>query len=257
MKKMDFSLDMYVEICKALKAHNIVTVQYYLSNVSMLPCIVLRHDVDRCVKNALAMAKLEHKYGIQSTYYFRYPKTFNTKVMKQIYDLGHEIGYHYEVLDKAGGDCKKAINLFKKELGIFRESFPVKTVCMHGNPLTKWDGRDIWRIADFRDFGILGEAFLSFNDIPLYLTDTGRNWNGENNFKDRLRAEAENKNFRSTADVIRLLYGSKAGNIYLNVHPERWGSGFLGWSISFLRDYFFNFCKKAIKLFRFGPKGRI
>jgi hypothetical protein len=212
---------------------------------------VLRHDVDRNVKNALAMAELEYKYGIKSTYYFRFPKTFNIKVMNQIYNLGHEIGYHYEVLDKTGGDCKRAIELFQKELGFFRESFPVKTICMHGNPLTKRDGKDIWRIYDFRDFGILGEAFLSFNDISVYLTDTGRNWNDINNFKDRLQTEIENKNFRSTADVIRFI-NNNASIIYLNCHPERWGSDFLNWIISFLRDRFFNFCKITLKLFRFG-----
>jgi hypothetical protein len=254
---MDFSLDMYAELCKALQSHKIVTVQNYLSNKSESPCIVLRHDVDRSVKNALTMAELEYKYGIKSTYYFRYPTTFNLKVMKQIYSMGHEIGYHYEVLDKTEGDCKKAIALFQNELGIYRESFPVKTICMHGNPLTKRDGKDIWRIYDFRDFGILGEAFLSFNDISVYLTDTGRNWNGNNNFKDRLQTETEKKNFRNTADVIRFINSNKANNIYLNCHPERWGSDLLNWVISFFRDQFFNFCKIILKFFRFDSKGRI
>jgi hypothetical protein len=256
MRKMDFSLAMYAEICKALQSHNVVTVQYYLSNVPESPYIVLRHDVDRSPKNALAMAKLEHEYGIQSTYYFRYPNTFNMRVMKQIYSLGHEIGYHYEVLDKARGDCRKAIAVFQKELEIFREFFPVKTVCMHGNPLTRWDGRDIWSLYDFRDFGLLGEGFLSCSDISTYLTDTGRNWNGNHNFKDRLQAENENRNFRSTADVIRFLNRKKASSIYLNCHPERWGPGLLGWFKAFLRDHLFNFCKKVLKLFRSGSKER-
>src|SRR5690348_10947644 len=100
MRKMDFSLAMYADICKALQPHKVVTVQHYLSNGLESPYIILRHDVDRDPQNALAMAKLEAKYGIQSTYYFRYPKTFNLKAMTQIYNLGHEIGYHYEVLDK-------------------------------------------------------------------------------------------------------------------------------------------------------------
>jgi hypothetical protein len=256
MREMDFSLTMYAEICKALQLHKVVTVQRYLSNVLESPCLVLRHDVDRDSKNALAMAKLEYEYGIQSTYYFRYPNTFNREIMEQIANLGHEIGYHYEVLDKAGGDCHKAIALFQKELEIFRASFPVKTVCMHGNPLTKWDGRDIWSLFDFHDFGILGEAFLSCSDIPIYLTDTGRNWNGNNNFKDKLPAENRNKNFRNTVDVIRFLNSNKDNIIYLNCHPERWGPGPWGWTKAFMRDHLFNFCKKALKLFRSGSMER-
>ena len=126
---------------------------------------------------------------------------------------------------------------------------------MHGNPLTKWDGKDIWRIYDFRDFGILGEAFLSFNDISIYLTDTGRNWNGENNFKDRLKTKTVNQYFKNTADVIQFINSDKVNKIYLNCHPERWGPNLLKWSTSFLRDKIFNFCKIILKLFRFGSKG--
>jgi hypothetical protein len=262
MRIMDFSLDMYAEICKALQSHHVVTVQHYLSNVPIQdetassftrhvsPYIVLRHDVDRSLKYALAMAKLEHEYGIVSTYYFRYPNTFNRKVIKQIHSLGHEIGYHYEVLDKARGDSRKAIAIFQKELEIFRKFFPIKTVCMHGNPLTRWDGRNLWSLYDFRDFGLLGEAFLSCSDISVYLTDTGRNWNGNHNFKDRLKAENENRNFKSTLDVIRYLNNEKVNSIYLNCHPERWGPGLLGWFKAFLRDHLFNFGKKVLKLLR-------
>ncbi|MFQ6062769.1 MAG: hypothetical protein ACE5J9_06290 [Methanosarcinales archaeon] len=34
--------------------------------------IILRHDVDRKVENALKMAQLENELGIASTYYTRY-----------------------------------------------------------------------------------------------------------------------------------------------------------------------------------------
>jgi hypothetical protein len=63
--------------------------------------VVLRHDIDRKQKNALRMAKLEHELGIQSTYYFRFPYTFKPELIGKIHDLGHEVGYHYEVLSKA------------------------------------------------------------------------------------------------------------------------------------------------------------
>lgn len=256
MRKMDFSLAMYAEICKVLRSHNVVTVQHYLSNKLDYPCIILRHDVDRDPQNALAMARLEYEYGIKSTYYFRYPHTFNIIIMKKIFSLGHEIGYHYEVLDKAKGDFLKAITFFQEELDIFRKYFPVKTVCMHGNPLTKWDGRDIWHLFDFRDFGLLGEAFLSCSDISIYLTDTGRNWNGANNFKDKLQVKNEDTNYRSTIDVIQFLDVNKENCIYINCHPERWGSGPWGWAKAFIRDNLYNFAKKALILFRLVFKER-
>jgi hypothetical protein len=63
--------------------------------------VVLRHDVYRKPMNALQMAELEHDLGIQSTYYFRFPYTFKSDIIGKIHDLGHEVGYLYEVLSKA------------------------------------------------------------------------------------------------------------------------------------------------------------
>ena len=63
--------------------------------------VVLRHDIDRKPMNALRMAELEYELGIQSTYYFRFPCTFKPEIIRKIRDLGHEVGYHYEVLSKA------------------------------------------------------------------------------------------------------------------------------------------------------------
>ena len=91
----------------------------------------MRHDTDRKPENALRMAVLEHELGIQSTYYFRFPYTFKPDIIGKIHDLGHEVGYHYEVLSKARGDYEKAVELFEQELSEFREIVDVKTICMH------------------------------------------------------------------------------------------------------------------------------
>lgn len=105
------------------------------------------------------MAQIEHEYGIRSTYYFRTVKdVFKPMIIKKIASLGHEIGFHYEVLDKAKGDVKKAIEIFEKELRELREVADVTTICMHGNPLTFWVNRDLWTNYSFDDFGIISEA---------------------------------------------------------------------------------------------------
>ena len=55
---------------------------------------------------------------------------------------------------------------------------PVKTICMHGSPLSKWDNRDLWKRYNYRDFGIIAEPYfdLDFDEV-FYITDTGRSWN--------------------------------------------------------------------------------
>ncbi len=212
--------------------------------------MVLRHDVDRELKNALAIAELEHSFGISSTYYFRYPRTFDPEVLSRISGLGHEVGYHYEVLDKAQGNYYLAREIFSRELETFRYLFPVTTVCMHGNPLTPWDGRSMWGhkyFGVFEDFGLLGEAYLSIEEGLLYLTDTGRNWNGNHNVKDSFPDADNTVNIRNTRHLVQLLNEKEFQRLYLNCHPERWAPGIGGWVKAFVRDYSFNFAKTVLQ----------
>ncbi|CEG14042.1 Polysaccharide deacetylase (fragment) [groundwater metagenome] len=87
-------------------------------------------------------------------------------------------------MDKAGGDPEEAIIIFEDELKKFREIYDVKTICMHGNPLTKHDNRDLWNKYDYRKFGIIGEAYLSMKEDVAYFSDTGRTWGKEYKIKD-------------------------------------------------------------------------
>lgn len=69
-----------------------------------LPYLFLRHDVDVSLSAALKMAKIEHEIGVKSTYFVlvssRHYNSFdgkNSKIIKQISELGHELGLHYDV----------------------------------------------------------------------------------------------------------------------------------------------------------------
>jgi len=50
---------------------------------------------------------------------------------------------------------------------------------MHGSPLSKYDNRDLWKNFDYHELGIIGEPYfdVDFNEV-MYLTDTGRRWDG-------------------------------------------------------------------------------
>jgi|TARA_B100001094_G_scaffold274093_1_gene280857 hypothetical protein len=65
--------------------------------------IILRHDIDFSLENALKFANIENKLGIPSTYFIRLhskyynPLEYNSyNIIKSIQDLGHEIGFHQE-----------------------------------------------------------------------------------------------------------------------------------------------------------------
>ncbi len=78
----DFTLEKYEELCLALldSGYTPLTVYSFLvlggQKKKNNKLVVLRHDIDRRPGNALRMAALEQKLGIQSTYYFRFPYTF-------------------------------------------------------------------------------------------------------------------------------------------------------------------------------------
>jgi len=51
---------------------------------------------------------------------------------------------------------------------------------MHGSPMSRWDSRLLWKYYDYKDFGITGEPYFDVDfDKVMYLTDTGRRWDGD------------------------------------------------------------------------------
>lgn len=246
----DFTLSKYETLCKALisSGYRSITVQEYIQGQAEEPFVLLRHDVDRRPEMALQMAQMEKDMGIKATYYFRMmPGVFEPGIIKMIQDMGHEIGYHYEVLDKAKGDKEKAIVLFEKELKIFREVADVKTVCMHGNPLAKWSNRDLWEEYDFRDFGLIGESYLSidFNNV-LYQSDTGRTWKNSFSVKDLVKTSLY-EIINSTEDIIRLIHENKYKRMCILVHPNRWTDNLRMWIVELLLQNTKNIGKACIK----------
>jgi len=252
----DFTIDIYKRLLKASvdAEYEFLTLEKFLGERTLPPkTIVMRHDVDRKPNNALVTAHMENRLGIGASYYFRIvDKSYDEAVIKEIAAMGHEIGYHYEDLALAGGDVQKAFNTFRKNLENFRKIYPVKTVCMHGSPLSKWDNRKMWEKYDYKTCGIIGEPYydLDFNRI-LYLTDTGRKWNGTAmNVRDRVESGFVLKSrVKTTPDLIACIEnGELPDHMMLNVHPERWENDFLAWSGQLLFQNIKNIFKKMIVL---------
>jgi len=162
-----------------------------------------------------------------------------------------------------------AIEDFEKNLEKLRKICPIKTICMHGSPLSKYDSRDLWKVYDYRDFGIIGEPYfdVDFNEV-LYLTDTGRRWDGERvSIRDKvswseargqgsgeelssiskpLTANHSPNSLHSTFDIINAIEkGMLPDKIMINVHPQRWTDKFSPW----LKELVFQNLKNIIKRF--------
>ena len=144
---MDFTTNKLTQLYQALleQGFSFITFKQYLQESRPDQFAILRHDVEQKYANALKFAQIQHDLGISGSYYFRIlPKCFQPRIVKQVADLGHEIGYHYDDLTYCKGDFEKAVKRFEKNLQMLRNIAPVNTICMDGSPLSKYDNKDIW-----------------------------------------------------------------------------------------------------------------
>lgn len=230
----DFTLDLYGSVLAAIKKANYNTLSYeqFVQGGQKGRVYILRHDVDDIPQNSLATALMEAALGMTGTYYFRIlKKSFNPEIISAIADLGHEIGYHYEDLTLCNGDYDKAYDRFKVNLDLFRQYYPVKTICMHGSPLSQWDNRLLWDKFDYKKSGILAEPYFDTDFSKVYyLTDTGRMWNGaEFSVRDKVRTPFQ-INIHTTFDLIQKINSDLLPTqVMQNIHPQRWTNDTFPW----------------------------
>jgi hypothetical protein len=160
-------------------------------------------------------------------------------------------------MDKAHGDSELARQIFVSELAELRTLADVSTVCMHGNPFSRWDNRDFWRYFSVLKFDLLGEAYISVHDPELhYATDTGRGWNRTAyNLKDSFSGNSVRPmpSLSGTCDLIDLISSKTLQKIYLQVHPNRWHWQWLGWYRQLGEDLSIN-CAKVLATYCYKRK---
>ncbi len=260
---MDFTLKTYRKLLMALKnaGYKFLTFEEWCESKIDDKIVILRHDIDLKADRSLAIARIEKEYGIKSSFYFRAGKSKKqTNCIKQIVALGHEIGYHYHELSTFKGDYIKSIEYFKNQLAYFRQFYPVRTICMHGSPASKYDNRDLWKQYNYNDFGIVGEPYFDFLAQPqaVYFTDTARMWDGEKyNVRDKAIGERviqteENHTplIHSTTDLIGWIETSAATPIMITSHPQRWTENAVEWLLEFIFQSLKNRLKRLLIIFR-------
>jgi len=245
---MDFTVKKYIELIESLKtkAFQFQTFQEFIKSANT-NSIVLRHDVDLLPKNSLNFAKIQNQNKIRGVYYFRaVPESWDEKIIKEISELGHEIGYHYECLTTTNGNLEKGIKDFEKNLNNLRKLAPVSTICMHGSPMSKYDSKDLWKKYNYHDYGIIAEPYFNVNfQKVLYLTDTGRKWNGDKvSVRDKVNSGFA-LSFSSTDEIITAVGDNiLPSQIMFTFHPQRWNDNKYLWTKELLIQSLKNQIKK-------------
>jgi hypothetical protein len=253
----EFTTDAYADLLAAIEDAGLesLTVREYLSRESLPErFVVLRHDVDRRPGTADRMARLEAERGVRSTYYYR-TSTFDAERVER---LGHEVGYHYEDYVRASGDVEGAHCLFANNLRVFRRACSVDTVCMHGNPLSPHDNRDMWTddgAPGFEKYGLLGEAYLSmdFADVT-YFSDTGRTWrDGDLKIKDHTMGDGEKTvTADTTTELAARFRDGDLDRACVLAHPDRWADSLPELVAVHSLDRAVNLVKRGMRLVDYG-----
>lgn len=197
--------------------------------------IVLKHDVETDVEKAYRLAKIEHKYGHSGSYYvqaYLLKSTSNVEMLKEIRDLGHEVSYHYDVMDSCKGDLDKAISEFEANKKVFEDCvFEIKTLCQHGNPIVERVGytsnRDFFRSERVREiYPELSDVMVNFKEKHgtdfTYFSDAGRKFKMifDPLYNDVVKSDDKNVSYKNLKELLPAI--DKEGGNIISTHPHRW-----------------------------------
>lgn len=146
--------------------------------------------------------------------------------------MGHEISYHYDVMDSCKGDLDAAMAEFEKNRSLFaKNGFPCATVCQHGNPVVERVGytsnRDFFRSDRVQAlYPNMADIMVNYPEKYetkyLYFSDAGRLFK---RIYDPINNDVVNSDEKNTPyrDLNELFVGldKETGNI-ISTHPHRW-----------------------------------
>lgn len=147
-------------------------------------------------------------------------------------DMGHEISYHYDVLDANSGDYERADHDFKHYLARFhKEGFSFNTICQHGNPVKKRVGytsnRDFFRNPKIRaEYPDLVDMVVDYSQHihckHIYISDAGYLWKHitepETNDLHPKSVDIPIGNFEKLKRYVE----NESVSVVLSTHPHRW-----------------------------------
>ena len=188
----------------------------------------VKHDVECKPDHALRTAIIESELGISAVYFFQFDVFKNSvEIVRRIKELGHEIGYHYDVLDACRGDLLKADETFENHLRCFENhGFPIRYICPHGNPAIERSG---WNSN--KDFLRDQKIRLKYSSLVDYVVDFKRHFSkntiyiSDAGYCFRKIVDIENNDKVKTKDlkidILKTIHETPQ-DIIISTHPHRW-----------------------------------
>lgn len=253
---MIFIYSAWERFCAALQVEGRISIPAKEVTVGMDSFLVLKHDIENTVPKAYKLAEIEHRYGHRGTYYahaYLLDDPQNVELLHKMQAMGHEISYHYDVMDSNHGNLDGAIKEFEANRQRFeRLGFPIVTVCQHGNPVVERVGytsnRDFFRSAQVQAIypgiaDIMVDYKKKYQTDYSYFSDAGRK------FKlifDPINNDIVNSDDKNVPyEDLNALLAALPQKAIISTHPHRWTDSAASYMI---KEKAFKIIKGAAKL---------
>jgi hypothetical protein len=197
-----FTLKKYSEFLESISKYKILTCREFQNSHSTSETVIaLRHDIDQNINRSVKMAEIESQHEIKSTYFVLHTADYYLKSFdkfKYIQSLGHEIGFHNDLMTLKHPKISLEIELeFLRLCGLI-----ITGTASHGNK-QRTDNLAFWEDYKLNDFGLDYEAYSL--DHNRYFSDCtfifGHRWHPDSVNWSEMKA----------GDRIQIL-----------THPEHW-----------------------------------
>ena len=147
-------------------------------------CVILRHDIDNSLPQALRLAEIEAEEGVKSTWFVLLRTDFynpasaaSQRILRRIRELGHEIGLHFdEMAYSREGGAETCTGVSTEELIVHEANIladicgcPITAVSMHRPSTATLE-------ADLEIPGMVNSYGKTFFHDFKYLSDSRHRW---------------------------------------------------------------------------------
>lgn len=175
---MRFTYQAYRQLLTLLREQGYVN-RNYCDYESTSRCVILRHDIDTSLSQAVKMAELEGKEGANSTWFvllrtdlYNVFSKSEREALEYIRSLGHEIGLHFDEASYVPAlRPDEMVQNIVKECEILSALLeaPISAVSMHRPSKSTLK-------ADFKIPGIVNSYGKTFFHDFKYCSDSRRRW---------------------------------------------------------------------------------
>ena len=174
---MEFTYRWYRELLGLLADAGYPVATYH--NFTSFPrCVILRHDIDNSLEQALCLGRVEETCNVSSTYFALLSTDFynvasrkSREALWALRDMGHEIGLHFDEKAYPDGTPAETICHILQERDTLSDilGMPVTTVSMHRPSQATLD-------ANLEIPGMVNSYGRTFFHDFKYLSDSRRRW---------------------------------------------------------------------------------